>query len=309
MPALTVTPKTITLATRTVELIDETVRKDQGASYRRHLRLVMPHIGDIYRDDEDAFRSHLGASILGKECARDIWYSWRWVTKPNFDGRMLRLFNRGHIEEARFIALLLMIGCEVYQQDENGKQFRISHAEGHVGGSGDGVIVGVPDLPRGTPALGEFKTHNEKSFLELKGKGVREAKFEHFIQAQLYMRKMQLAVALYLAVNKNTDELYGELIQLDSDIADQFLERGHKLVWMPEPPNKISKSPGFWKCRFCDHRQVCHLQGHPAVNCRTCIYSTPVEGGHGSWFCKQYNAPLDTKQQLAACQGYTPRQF
>ena len=28
-------------------------------------------------------------------------------------GRILRLFNRGHLEEARFIALLLLIGVQV----------------------------------------------------------------------------------------------------------------------------------------------------------------------------------------------------
>ena len=42
---------------------------------------------------------------------------------------MLRLFNRGHIEEARFIAMLLTIGMPVYQQDAEGKQFRIHFGE------------------------------------------------------------------------------------------------------------------------------------------------------------------------------------
>lgn len=243
---------------------------------------------------------------------------------------MLRLFNRGHLEEGRFIALLLTIGCEVFQQDENGNQFRITHAYGHVGGSGDGVVLGLPDLTPGTPALGEFKTHNTKSFTALAGDnwrkyvdhlidpslpyepfsgvGVREAKTDHYVQMQTYMRKMALAVALYVAVNKDTDDIYCELVPLNAPTADQFLDRGEKLALMPSPPDRISKSPGFFKCRFCDHRPVCHL-GKPAeCNCRTCSFSHPKEEGtSGEWYCRLREMDLPKELQLTGCEHYAAR--
>lgn len=299
------------IAIKTLQAIDRMINLDQGAAFRQWGGRVLPHIGDAYRADEEPFRSHMGASLLGGECGRAIWYSFRWATKGDHSGRILRLFNRGHLEEGRFIAALLTISCQVIQQDENGKQFRISFADGHGGGSGDGVIIDVPDLAPGTPALGEFKTHGDMSFIELagplkewrlhvedpdknpfKGKGVREAKFEHYVQMQLYMRKMGLAVALYVAVNKNTDDLYAELVPLDSIIADQFLERGEKLVPMETPPEKINKSPGFFKCRFCDHRPVCHLKQAPAVNCRTCQHIQ--RGPNGTWECTQPDYVAET---------------
>lgn len=289
-------------ATKTVAMIDGMVKADQGSAYRGWLGKVIPHIGDAYREGNEGHRSHMGASLIGGECARSIWYGFRWATKSNFEGRLLRLFNRGHLEEARFIALLLMIGCEVYQQDENGNQFRISHAEGHFGGSGDGVVIGIPDLPPGTAALTEFKTHGDKPFNELKAKGVREAKFEHYVQMNVYLRKMGLAVALYLAVNKNTDELYGEIIPLDAEVADQFLERGEKIVWMDVHPERLSKSPGFFKCRFCNHRPVCHLKAPPDRNCRTCEYSKPVPGA--LWHCTKHDLIIEKDLQLTSCADY-----
>jgi hypothetical protein len=292
----------VILATRTVARIDEMVKADQGSAFREWLGKVIGHIGDAYRTGNDGHRSHMGASLIGGECARAIWYNFRWATKANFEGRLLRLFNRGHMEEARFIAMLLMIGCDIYQQDENGDQFRISHAEGHFGGSGDGVAVGIPDLPPGTAALTEFKTHNDKSFTELKAKGVRDAKFEHYVQMNVYMRKMGLAVALYLAVNKNNDELYGEIVTLDTVTADQFLDRGEKIVWMSEPPSKINESPGFFKCRWCDHRPVCHLKQMPDRNCRTCVYSDPAPAGQ--WFCRLMERNIDKETQLTGCSEY-----
>jgi hypothetical protein len=258
----------------------------------------------------------MGASQLGHDCGRAVWYSFRWATKAAFQGRMLRLFNRGHIEEARFIAMLLMIGMPVYQQDAEGKQFRIGFGDGHGGGSGDGVTY-----YNNNPVLIEAKTHNERSFIELagkleewraylaheghfKGKGVRDAKPEHFVQAQIYMRKMGLASCLYMAVNKNTDDLYIEVITLNPEHADQYIERGEKLIQATTPPTKLSTSPGFWKCTWCEHKPVCHMKRAPDRNCRTCKY-VQLESA-GRWACTHptNHAILTQEKQLVGCQFY-----
>lgn len=304
-------------ALQTMRKIDAMIEADGGAAFRGWLRKVLPHIGDAYRDDPDeGFRGHMGASMLGDECARKVWYNFRWTTKPKFPGRVLRLFNRGHLEEGRVIALLLMIGTQVWQQDANGKQFRISWAEGHAGGSGDGVGKGIPDLDAALPFVLEFKTHGEKSFIELAGKlnewrayvegtgrftgkGVRECKPEHYTQMQLYMRKMGLTCALYVAVNKNTDDLYMEIIYLNPEYADQYIDRGEHLVWRTDAPKKINTSAGFFKCRFCDERPVCHLGAAPAINCRTCQFSSPQPGG--AWSCSKHKMALPREKQLVGC--------
>jgi hypothetical protein len=304
----------LTHAIETMREIDRLIELDQGAAFRGWQGRVLPHITDAYRSDpEDGHRAHLGASILGQECRRATWYSFRWVTKASFLGRTLRLFNRGHLEEGRIIAQLLMIGAQVYQQDGNGKQFRISWAEG------DGLAVGVPDLPDGTNSLLEFKTHGEKSFIELAGKlpewrayvlgegaftgkGLKECKPEHYIQMQLYMRKMGLAAGLYVAVCKNTDDQYMEIITLDTRIADFYIELGDEIVWTEIAPSKINSSPGFFKCRFCDHRPVCHLKATPDFNCRTCQFSKPIAGA--AWMCNKHNSELPIERQRTGCSDW-----
>jgi hypothetical protein len=296
--------------------IDSMIEADGGAQFRGWLGRVLPHIGDAYRDDPDeGFRGHLGASILGEECGRKIWYTFRWASKPKFPGRVLRLFNRGHLEEGRIIAQLLMIGAQVWQQDANGKQFRISWASGHAGGSGDGLTLGIPDVPELMCVL-ECKTHGEKSFIELAGKlpewrnyvlgngpftgkGVKAAKPEHYIQMQLYMRKMGYTMALYIAVCKNTDDQYMELVTLNPELADQFADRGEKLVWIEGAPPRINNSPGFFKCRFCDDKPVCHLKAMPAINCRTCQFSKPIPDG--KWQCLKHNMELVNAKQQVGC--------
>lgn len=299
----------IYLATKTHDLINSMIQADQGAKFRECLGTVMPHMKDAFNPEVQTFRSHLGASMIGRECARDIWYGWRWAVKPNFDGRMIRLFNRGHLEEARFIACLLMIGCQVFQQDENGNQYRISHAEGHFGGSGDGIVLNLPDLAPGTACLAEFKTHSTKNFAKVKADGVKEAKPEHYVQMNVYMHKMGLACALYGAVNKDTDELYLELIHYDSMTAIEFLERGERLVWMDTPPNKIASTVGFFKCRMCSNKGICHMGAAPAVNCRTCRFSQP--GSKAQWFCTNEVCPdaISKELQLTGCSHYEVKEM
>lgn len=293
----------IKIAEKTLEAIASTMERDQGASFREWEGRVLPHIGDAYRGHDAPFRSHMGASVIGDKCARKIWYGFRWSTVPHFKGQTLRLFNRGHLEEGRFISLLLMIGCQVFQQDGNGKQFRISHAGGHFGGSGDGVAIGIPDIPAGQPCLLEFKTHNDNSFKLLKKDGVQEAKEEHYVQMQCYMRKMQIPYALYMAVNKNNDEIHAEIIELNIEDADFFLARGEQLVSMQSPPARISESPGWFNCKWCDHKPVCHLKEVPARNCRTCYYSfCNIETG--TWQCILRGTDITTEQQLLACEKY-----
>ena len=304
----------VILATKTLQAIENQIASDQGALYRKHLGAVIPHMSDAYRSEPESFRSHMGASIMGNKCGRAVWYSFHWATKSAFTGRMQRLFNRGHLEEARFIACLRAIGVTVYQHDVNGKQFRISGSAGHYGGSGDGVGIDIPDLPRGLPAVLEFKTHNDASFKKLEKEGVRSAKFEHFVQMQQYMRKMYLTVALYMAVNKNNDELYGEIIMLDAETADTFIDRADKIVWMHRAPEKVGNppSPGNYDCKWCDHKPVCFQKSTPPLNCRTCVNAYPSAVGDGSWAC--YNAAykrldgspmlLSKEDQELGCQAW-----
>lgn len=295
----------VRLAKLTMQAIDAKMTEDQGASFRQLEKTTLANLEDAYRGVEDPFRSHMGASGMGEECGRAIWYGFRWATKPKFDGRRLRLFNRGHIEEGRIIASLMMIGCDFFQLDENGKQFRISGSSGHYGGSGDGFVRGLPDLPPELVVGAEFKTHNDKNYQDVKAKGVRESKFPHYVQMQQYMRKFVVPMCLYVAVNKNDDELYMELVTLDSALADQFIERADKIIWMHDVPDKMpNASAGWFKCKWCDHRPVCHLNVAPDLNCRTCAYSEPRAGGDAVWWCRKYDAQIPKAVQLKGCGAY-----
>ena len=249
-------------------------------------------------DASEGFRTHLGASLIGKECERALWYDFRWTTRARFEGRVLRLFETGNREEERLVRNLRRTGATVVEVDpQTGRQFRVQGHGGHFGGSLDAVALGLIEAPR-TWHVVEFKTHAHKSFTDLVAKRVRESKPQHYAQMQVYMLLIEVSRAMYLAVNKNTDDLYIERIELDRVFATQLLEKAGRIIFAPAPLPRISEDPAWYQCRLCDHAALCHGERAAEVNCRTCLHATPVEGG---WHCARHGKTLSEADQRSGC--------
>ena len=252
-------------------------------------------------DASDGFRSHLGASLIGKACERALWYDFRWTTKARFEGRVLRLFETGNREEERLVRNLRRTGATVLEVDpETGRQFRVQAHGGHFGGSLDGVAIHLLEAPKAWHVL-EFKTHSNKSFTDLVAKKVRESKPQHFAQMQIYMHLMGMNRAMYLAVNKDTDDLYVQRVEADVAYTEQLLEKARRIIFAPTPLPRISEEPSWYQCRLCDHADVCHGTRAAAVNCRTCLHSSPVAGG---WHCDRHQKPLSEVDQRTGCEQH-----
>ncbi|MBF0589160.1 MAG: oxidoreductase [Magnetococcales bacterium] len=253
-------------------------------------------------DAMDGFRPHLGASIIGKECERALWLDFRWATKQQHPGRLLRLFETGQREEDRIVANLRRIGITVLEVDpDTGRQWRVQAHGGHFGGSLDGVALGVPEASK-TWHVCEFKTHNAKSFKALHDKGVLESKPQHFSQMQIYMHLMGLKRALYLAVCKDNDDLYSERVHIDHGEAERLLAKAGRIIFTDHPPVRINDDPSWWVCRFCSHHPVCHEGRFAEINCRTCLHVTSLADGH--WSCAKFETVLEPKVQKAGCQHH-----
>ena len=240
----------------------------------------------------------MGASLIGHDCERYIWLTWRWVLKPEFKGRILRLFDTGKREEPRLIEELRGIGVTVWDTDENGEQWRVSACNGHFGGSLDGVAQGVPEAPKSTCVL-EFKTHSDKSFMDLVKNRVQASKPQHYDQMQVYMGLMDIDRALYMGVNKNTDDVYCEWVHFDKDRFFGLKERAQYLIDAPNPPVKLSEDPAYYVCKMCSMWKHCHGGLAAEVNCRTCCHATPVE--NAAWQCQHLNTEIDDKLQRQGC--------
>lgn len=245
--------------------------------------------------DAEPARGYLGASIIGHECNRYLWYCFRGCVDRAFSGRMYRLFETGDLAEDRFIRELRGIGCTVVDRDDaTGEQWAVESCGGHFRGHADSIVLGVPGAEK-TWHLAEFKTHCAKSFAALVKNGVKRAKGQHYAQMQVYMGLLKLTRALYLAANKDTDELYAERIEFNADDFRRTMERAQWIVQAQEPPPRGYDRADFYACRFCEARDLCwgftdtRAVPIPRKSCRTCCHATPEMTGGAGWSCARFH--------------------
>lgn len=239
----------------------------------------------------------IAISQAADECDRRLWYGFRWAYPPErHEGRQLRLFQTGEREETRMLDDLRAIGCEV-----GGEQERVRACGEHVRGKLDGRATGIPEAPV-TEHVVECKTHNDKSFKELLKKGVQVAKPAHYAQIQLYMELTGLTRGLYMAHGKNTDELYTERLHHDPLYCAKLLARMQRIIDAPRPPAKLHDDPTSkmaWGCRYCPAAKICHEGAWAERNCRTCLHSTPIDGG--KWWCERNKVTLTRAEMQTGC--------
>ena len=257
----------------------------------------------VVRDSDDGFRPHLGASIIGKPCEREIYYSFRWMKKKAFDGRMLRLFGRGHREEPVFADLLRKTGATVFLENPaDGKQFSYSRLGGHYGGSQDGAAKNLPGAYLGWVLL-EFKTHNRKSFDKLILNRVEKAKPEHHDQMIQYMAWSGLPRALYCAVCKDDDRIHMEWVEPNENRARALEAKAERIITGQEPPDRLNDEPTWFECKFCDFHSICHGKEIPLPNCRTCCHAE-VNTETGAWVCGFTMQDLMKEEQEVGCRRH-----
>ena len=243
------------------------------------------------------FRNHLGASVIGNDCKRKIWYDFRWVEESNFSSRLYRIFNRGHLEEIRIVEWLRAAEFEVIEFDENGKQFKFSEFKGHFGGSCDGFTI-----INGEKCMLEFKTSNASQFKNLSSKGVIKAKPEHYNQVQIYMDFFKVEKCIYIAVNKNDDDLYIEIIKKDEKTANNLILKAREIIFSNEMPARLSNNESFYKCKMCNYHAICHKEKPTCRNCRSCKNAKAVE--NASWFCEKWKAVIPTEYMQKGCDSW-----
>ena len=209
-------------------------------------------------------RQYLGGSRLGEGCSRLLQYEFLQVPRDpggEFTGKTLRIFAAGHCFEDLAVDWMAKAGFDLRTRNASGDQFGFSVAGGRVRGHIDGVIVAAPD-GLAVPALWECKSANAKNWRDIFKRGVTVSKPVYAAQIALYQAYLGLTEhpAVFTAVNKDTCELWHELVpfngalaQVASDKAVRILQACDAGEWLP----RVSADPEHFECAWCAWRQRC----------------------------------------------------
>jgi hypothetical protein len=219
-------------------------------------------------------RSYLGGSRLGVACQRALQFEYAQAPKDegrNFSGKLLRIFAAGHLFEDLAIKWLRLAGFELFITKGNrpgGDQFGFETAGGRIQGHVDGILTSGPEeITMGYPALWECKSMNNKSWKDTVKRGVAISKPVYAAQVAVYQAYMESQVegistnpALFTAINKDTAEIYHELVPFDANLAQKMSDKGVRIIQSTEAGEllpRISRESTYFECKMCSYQDRC----------------------------------------------------
>lgn len=211
-------------------------------------------------------RTYLGFSEIGEQCERRLWYRINQYPRLPFDAASLRRFEDGHLGEALMAKRLRMVeGIELHTAGDDGEQFGFSDLNGMFRGHMDGAIKGILEAPQ-TWHVWEHKQTDEKKMNDLRklknDKGEKNAleqwDFTYYCQAVLYMHYSGMR-RHYLTVSSAGGRAYTSCrTDENNKLAFSLREKAERIIASPSEPARINENPSFYKCKFCEFRNVCH---------------------------------------------------
>ncbi|KAF0136955.1 MAG: hypothetical protein FD152_761, partial [Xanthobacteraceae bacterium] len=135
------------------------------------------------------------------------------------------------------------------------QQDRVRAVGGHLRGKIDGRTIGLPEAAK-TEHIVECKSAKDESFKEVRKKGVKEGKPDHYATFQFYMHATGVDRVLYMMTNKNDEDLHLERVPYDAEFALRLVARIERIVSAQEPPGRVCTKPDDFRGRFCRQKEV-----------------------------------------------------
>ena len=238
---------------------------------------------------KDKPRRYLGASAIGGECARQLWYKFRGATGAPISARGLGAIYDGHNGEVTIVERLQRVeGLTLHPTDDKGNQFAVVDLDGHFRGHMDGAMQ-----VDGEWSVFEAKVCNETKFKKLlklrdadEDNALKSWDEVYYAQAQVYMHLTGLRQHYTVVATPGVRDWTSVWTKYNKDAAEGLLEKARYIIEATEPPDRVRNDPTYYICKWCDFSDICHGDKIPEASCKTCIHSRPVEDA--KWECTRH---------------------
>lgn len=202
-------------------------------------------------------RNYIGASSIGDECSRKIWFRFNG-RHEEYSAESIRRFEDGYSVESRIIKWLKNSpSVELWDVDENGEQFGFSALDGRYQGHYDGII-----RFDGVTYVLEIKASSKQSALvKLKEKLPEELVLQkwnedYYAQAMTYCHFAQLDSHLLICADPGGRNLEIVRTPYNQAFAEALIEKARRIADATTMPQK-NGGKTYWKCKMCPFYGEC----------------------------------------------------
>lgn len=199
--------------------------------------------------DTDDVRNYIGASIIGSDCLRQIWYEFKGTKAEKVPTKTRRTWDIGKTIEGLIVQWLVSAGVKINRTHQTFHAKDLPLFRGHF----DGVITIVKKK-----AILEIKTAKDASFKIFAKKGVKVWNVQYYAQIQAYMGMSGIHSTYILVLNKDNSDLSDELVLFDPEFYESLEAKALMISTAVVSPPKINGSPLWWQCKQCKFNKVCH---------------------------------------------------
>lgn len=201
------------------------------------------------RDDKQT-RDYIGASGIGADCLRQIWYEFKGYEAESVPTKTRRTWAIGRHLESLILDWLSDAGITIVRQWADLQADGMAYFKGHL----DSVWI-----KNGKPfAIIEIKTAKDASFNVFVKKGLRTWNPQYYAQIQSYMGMSGIHKAYIVVLNKDNSEIADELVEFDEAFYQTLKNKATMVANANVAPPKINGSPLWYQCKMCKFNKVCH---------------------------------------------------
>lgn len=207
---------------------------------------------------------YIGASSIGKECSREIYYDMVGTVQDpvRWNAGILAAEDGNRAEPMMAARLRMVSGIELYTHDETGQQYGFNW--GFMRGNFDGIIRGIWQAPL-TWHIWDHKRAKEEKFNKLKKLVAKDEKaalqeWNHIYYAQqvIYMDAEDLTRSYLTCSMDGGTQMTSVRTNANPKYAKALRDKAKRIKGMTEPPPRISEKPDSPNCFLCAFRKTCH---------------------------------------------------
>jgi predicted RecB family nuclease len=200
-------------------------------------------------NNDGEVRDYIGASSIGSQCLRQIWYQFKGYKGENIPAKIKRTWEIGRQLEELVKKWLIDSGIKVYKSDLNTYSQKVQEFRGNLDG-----MIRIKDKIY----ILEIKTAKDASYNLFVRNGLQSWSIKYYAQMQSYMGMSGIYEGYIIVLNKDNSAISDEYVKFDENFYDNLEQKAYKIKIAEDAPPRISGNPLWYECKMCQYNKECH---------------------------------------------------